>query len=283
MLSEDEQRPKPTRRDFLAMGVAAAATVPLASIGPFATASSHGSFTTALQTYSLKELHLHYLLPVVRGLGFSRVELYDRQLSPFSSPRDLESALVDIRTNRIEVVAFYSDLFSADELETHTLFGFGAKLGIDVLSSGQPPEALAVADRLVPSYGIDVAIHNTSPDPDSAYVTLNDVRSALDSMPNLTACVDVGNFFRSGVDPAEAIRVIGDRVREIHIKDVDANGEHTLLGDGEMDLPSIVQALKDVGYSGPVTLEFGGQPYDIARRIESIAENGRRLARLVGA
>lgn len=283
MFPDDEERPKPTRRDFLAMGVAAAATIPLASMGPIATASSHGSFNTALQTYSLKELQLHYLLPVVRRLGFGRVELYDRQLSPFSSRRDLESALGDIRANRIEVVAFYSDLFSADELETHTLFGFGAKLGIGLFSTGQPPQDLAVADRLVPTYGIDVAIHNTSPDPDSAYVTLDDVRSALDSMPNLTACVDVGNFFRSGVDPAEAIRVIGDRVREIHVKDVDANGEHTLLSDGEIDLPSIVQALKDVGYGGPVTLEYGGYPDDIPRRIESIAENGRRLARLLGA
>ena len=265
------------------MGVAAAATVPLASMGPVVAASLRHSFTTGLQTYSLKELQLHYLLPLVRRLGFGRVELYDRQLSPFSSRRDLENALGDIRTNQIEVVAFYSDLFSADELETHTLFGFGAKLGIGLFSTGQSPEALEVADRLVPAYGIDVAIHNTSPDPGSAYVTLEDVRSALDYMPNLTACVDVGNFFRSGIDPAEAIRVIGDRVREVHIKDVDKNGAHTLLGDGEIDLPSIMQALDDVRYEGLVTLEYGGYPGDIPRRIESIAENGRRLARLIGA
>lgn len=284
-MKNSSRRATVNRRDFIAMGAATGLIAPLCfqSTAAATPASAQSGFQTALQTYSLKELHLHYLLPAVRQLGFERVELYDRQLSPFSSSRDLANAIDEIEASGVSVIAFYSDEFANDELLTHSMFGFGAKLGVQTFSTGRPPEALAAADRLVPVYGIDVAIHNASPAPGSAYVTLEDVQDALRSLPNLTACVDVGNFFRAGVDPALAIRTLGARVREIHIKDADAHGRHTLLGEGEIDLEAMMEAIRHVGFRGLLTLEYGGQQNDIAGRMEKLAENARRLRELVEA
>ena len=42
------------------------------------------------------------------------------------------------------------------------------------------------------------------------------------------------------------------------------------LGDGDVDWPTVVTALKRAGYDGPVTYEGPGDPADVARRIDRI-------------
>jgi len=263
------------RRDFLRAG----AVMTLASCWPGTYAMADATSRRALQSYSLKELHLHYLLPLVRTLGISEVELYDRHISPFSSPRDLRAAVGELATNGVRARAFYSDAFTNDELTTHSILSFGIKLGVELFSTGAPSEALVAANRLAPRYRLGVAIHNAS-DPESEYFSIDDVRATLDELSNLSACVDVGNFFRGGFDPVDAIEALGGRIAEVHIKDVDASGAHTLLGDGVLDLPAILAALERARFDGLLTLEYGGEPDDIAARVARLSENVRRFNEL---
>lgn len=244
--------------------------------------SAGAEFRLALQTYSLKELDLHYLLPVVSRLGFDRIETFDRQLSVHSSQQDLTGAVADLDSAGIEAAAFYTDEFGGDELLTHAIFAFGVRIGIELFSTGREPAALTWANELSGRYGIPVALHNASPGPGKHYVSLEDIDATLAELQHLRVCIDVGNFVRAGIDPLHAIRHFGPRVVEVHIKDVDADGNHTLLGEGVVDLVGVLDALAGIGFSGLLTLEYGGEPDDITARIDSIAENARRLRKLAG-
>ena len=91
----------------------------------------------------------------------------------------------------------------------------------------------------------------SSPWEHAAYV---DACNAVE--PVFTACLDVGHSVLAGINPAQAIRVLGDRLTCLHIHDVDGkNDNHTCPGTLIVDFPAIVEALREVGYPGEFTLE----------------------------
>ena len=115
--------------------------------------------------------------------------------------------------------------------------------------------------RLIPyarEFGIKIAIENigrvsvtSTPERLSKlYDTLND--------PVFTICFDVGHCLLQGVDPAEAIRVLGDRLVTgcTHVHDNDGNGDnHTLPYYGAVKWEEVMVALADIGYKGELNYE----------------------------
>lgn len=74
--------------------------------------------------------------------------------------------------------------------------------------------------------------------------------------PVFTACLDIGHCVLTGHDPANAIRVLGDRLGALHVHDVDGkNDSHTCPLTLCVDFPAVVEALWEVGYQGEFTLE----------------------------
>ena len=63
-------------------------------------------------------------------------------------------------------------------------------------------------------------------------------------------------------DYVGAIHRLGRRIRHIHFSDSDqvTSELHYAPGQGKMDLPSIVQAFKDIGYDGTLTLDLYANP-----------------------
>lgn len=98
------------------------------------------------------------------------------------------------------------------------------------------------------------------------------------------ACVDVGHAGLAGEDPAVMLRVLGPRVKALHIHDnrhhVD---DHTLPYVGLLDWDAITTALADIGYEGDFTFEvtnfvtpFDDELVDAALAFQVAV--GRRLA-----
>lgn len=61
---------------------------------------------------------------------------------------------------------------------------------------------------------------------------------------------DIGNSTNNGYDVPAEIRMLGDRICQIHFKD---GGNY--LGEGEVDVPAAVAAINDSGYRGWIVLE----------------------------
>ena len=74
--------------------------------------------------------------------------------------------------------------------------------------------------------------------------------------PVFTACLDIGHCLLTGHDPANSIRVLGDRLGALHVHDVDGrNDSHTCPMTMKVDFPAVVEALWEIGYQGEFTLE----------------------------
>jgi sugar phosphate isomerase/epimerase len=133
----------------------------------------------------------------------------------------------------------------------------------------------------VPEYGTKIAIHNHGPK--SRYETIEDVMAVLRAHAHISACVDIGHFARSKVDPIEAIRTIGRRAIAVHVKDIDASGENVVVGQGTIDIPGVFAALKATGFDGLLVLEYEGDFDDMPRRLEGMRKSLVAMRALIDA
>ena len=91
-------------------------------------------------------------------------------------------------------------------------------------------------------------------------------------------CPDTAHLDAAGGDSAELIRVYGDRIPYVHLKDY-AAGEFLPLGEGELDFDRILSSLEEIGYDGWITVEldaYAGSKQEAARNSRIFLEGGNR-------
>jgi len=137
----------------------------------------------------------------------------------------------------------------------------------------------------VAEFDIRIAIHNHGPN--ARYDKIVDVLRAVESHdPRIGACADLGHYIRSGEDPVEAIRLFGDRLFGIHLKDFAEQQENTrgvILGAGHLDVEGVFRALKQVNFpaDGCLSLEYEenpDNPLDDVRQCYAIAKEASEKA-----
>ena len=76
--------------------------------------------------------------------------------------------------------------------------------------------------------------------------------------PNFKLTLDVGHLHCQGEEPiAEVVRRWAERIVNVHIEDMRrGRHEHLMFGEGEMDFPPIIAALKGINYQGGVFVEL---------------------------
>jgi sugar phosphate isomerase/epimerase len=96
--------------------------------------------------------------------------------------------------------------------------------------------------------------------------------------PFLVACVDIGHAEMLGdsVSAARMIRGLGHRVESLHIHDNDlCHDSHQIPFSMKIDFSEVVRALKDIGYTGELTLEADSY---LKNRGDSVLEGLREMA-----
>jgi sugar phosphate isomerase/epimerase len=87
-------------------------------------------------------------------------------------------------------------------------------------------------------------------------------------------CHDVGHTVRYGADPIAMTEQCGDRIYDVHIKDVtsaDKRGESIACGRGVIDLPKLVRTFIKVGFKGYLAFEYESEADDpLPGLVESI-------------
>jgi L-ribulose-5-phosphate 3-epimerase len=73
--------------------------------------------------------------------------------------------------------------------------------------------------------------------------------------PAVSVVYDTGNRVAFGHDLPGDIRLLGDRISHVHIKDKNAANENVILGTGLVNFLHVFEALADIGYGGPYTFE----------------------------
>ena len=100
--------------------------------------------------------------------------------------------------------------------------------------------------------------------------TMGEVLDKLGHEDHVGICLDTGNSWLGGADPLDYIKTMPERIKHVHWKDMAADMEEQRgqmygcgmsaipLGDGVIDIPGIVTALKGAGFDGATTLEIAG-------------------------
>jgi sugar phosphate isomerase/epimerase len=86
------------------------------------------------------------------------------------------------------------------------------------------------------------------------------VAEVLEGLPtSAVALWDVGHPYRVGDAPQKVLAELDGRLGHVHIKDCRRHGDDwqlTLLGEGDVPVRSCVDALRDAGYSGWLSVEW---------------------------
>lgn len=120
---------------------------------------------------------------------------------------------------------------------------------------------------------------------------------ALDHRPEFGFNFDPSHLIWQGMDPAEFIRRFGDRIYHVHMKDTIVKqdglsgilGSHLNFGDprrrwdfrslgrGSVNFEEIIRALNDVGYQGPLSVEWEDSGMDRDHGAKEACEFVRKL------
>jgi sugar phosphate isomerase/epimerase len=265
-----------TRRRFLQHAALAAAGTALSPMLKAATEASAAPYTLAMQGYCLGELNLPALLQAIDDWPINTLELYDRQLSVFLSKADRQHVQQQLNQANVQVPATYTEHFSRDAARNRKILNFGQAMGLKFFSCRPDEPTMAALNDMVQDFSTDIALHNTSPGGDASLVSLDEVEATLQRHDNLNACVDIGNFARTRIDPIKALRRLDGRILEVHLKDIDRQGRSVPFGEGELDLPGILSYLRQAQFDGLVTIEYTGNPDDLAQRKTNLQQAIRR-------
>lgn len=98
---------------------------------------------------------------------------------------------------------------------------------------------------------------------------------------------DTGNiyYYNDDLDPAADVKVIADRIVQVHLKDTrGGKGEWLFcgIGEGRVDFPAVLRTLHDVGFRGPWSLEIEGERGEDFSRAQHAARIASSLTYLKG-
>jgi sugar phosphate isomerase/epimerase len=112
-------------------------------------------------------------------------------------------------------------------------------------------KAASIAKELAPKAkekGVVLGLENTLSAEDNLFIL-----EKAGNPPGLKVYYDIGNSTNYGYDVPAEIRRLKDRICQIHFKDYKSG----LLGQGEVNMVAVAEAMADIRYEGWVVLETG--------------------------
>lgn len=213
----------------------------------------------------------------IAAAGYEGFEIFDGNLQRYAEdPRTLEGLMEDTGLTLIAVYSganfIYEDALEDEffRLEVAARLGRQFRAHYHVIGGGAIRAAGTTAadyqalarglDRfaaLTGRYGLEAVYH-------PHLGTITQAPDGLDRLLQLTdirVCPDTGHVIAGGGDPAELIRAYRNRIPYVHFKDY-ADGQFLPLGQGTMDLDSVVRALGSVPDDYWWTIELDETPGD---------------------
>jgi sugar phosphate isomerase/epimerase len=254
-----------TRRDLLRGGaMAAAACAQPAAIQALAqsTASQASPVRLGVASYSFRNFDRAHVIEFMKELRTPYLNAKDvKDHLPMTPPEATLEAVNDYKAAGIQLTAVGTVSFQKDEDDDiRQKFEYARRAGVAVIVAGDPaPGTLPRIEKFVKEYDIKFAIHNHGPE-DKLWPSPLDVLKAVSNMdPRMGSCMDVGHASRAGTDVVQAIREVGPRLFDMHIKDLtsfSSKESQVAVGDGIMPIRGIFETLLAIEYKGYVDLEY---------------------------
>lgn len=248
-----------SRRTFLKQAAAGAAG--LALLGPAAARAARRSpLRLGVASYSLRSLSRADAIAAVQALGTPYICIKSHHLPYELSPEELAEGRRAFEAAGLQIVGGgVVELKQDDDEHIRRHFEYARHAGMPMLVIAPTPETMPRIERFVKEYGIAAAVHNHGPE-DPFFPAPADALAVIEGMdPRVGVCVDVGHTARTGVDVVAAIAACGDRLMDVHMKDLrDLSDKESqcVVGEGAMPVEGIFRQLERMGYTGCVNLEY---------------------------
>ena len=215
---------RPSRRNFLVLGAALAAT---SSVARAATPSDLGpglrrtrKLKLGVASYSLRKFSLADVIAMCGEMGATNLTLKDVHMARTDPPEALVAAWRKIDAAGLTVMGGGVISMKNDAAQVRKDFEYAKSAGMPTIVASPEPDALALVERMIQEYGIPVAIHNHGPE-DKFYPAPQDVLRVIKNRDRrLGICMDIGHAARTGIDPVQAVFDCRDRILDVHVKDL---------------------------------------------------------------
>ncbi|HUM34912.1 MAG TPA: TIM barrel protein, partial [Candidatus Saccharicenans sp.] len=228
------------------------------------------SFPIAMQGWTYRRYTFFEALDRTKALGLSYIQAYPGQRISKELPASLvfnhqltDEQIVMIKGKLkevgLQIVAYGVVDTGRTESQMRQVFDFARKMGIRTIVTEPQDEDYVVLEKLVKEYNIQIAIHN-HPEPAKYAYPLTVLKRLNNLDSRIGVCADTGHWMRCGLDPVECLRLLEDRVIDVHIKDRSDFGtkgaEDVAFGSGKAGIKDILAELTRQDYDGYLTIEY---------------------------
>lgn len=254
-----------SRRDFLktagGAGVAGAG-LPLVATGcaPEVAPPLSGGIKLGVASYSLRQLNQADAISGINAMNVRYVSVKSMHLPYDATPEEISAGRQAFADAGIEIVGGGVITLQEDNDDAmRPYFDYARACGMPLMVIAPTVATMPRIEQFVQEYDIKVAIHNHGPE-DQHFPGPRDALPVIGDMdPRVGVCVDLGHTTRTGIDIVQAIAEAGERVLDIHVKDLwdlmDKDSQ-CAVGEGAMPMPAIFRQLVAMGYEGYVNLEY---------------------------
>jgi inosose dehydratase len=211
----------------------------------------------------------------IASVGYEGVEMFDGNLAEYSDkPQELHELLSSSGVSLTSVYTganfIYADILPDEMHRIHRAAELAATFGAERLVVGggarraagtneedyrRLGEALDSVTDIAESFGLSASYHPHL----STIVESPDELDKLMPLTRIGFCPDTAHLAAGGADPAAVIRKYPDRIRHVHHKDLQKEPFNFLpLGEGELDFPDIIAAIRESGYDSWLMVELDG-------------------------
>ncbi|MFQ6828444.1 MAG: sugar phosphate isomerase/epimerase family protein [Acutalibacter sp.] len=210
----------------------------------------------------------------IRGLG---EDIFAVNARPFTDER-LPKTLEKLQSLGLEIPCLaagcalkYKEDFDKNISEIVQYIVLAKKLGtpyIRVLGDRYPQpegevddafvvEALKLLGVIAQGFNVCLLVETNG-----VYSDTKRLRELLDkvNMPSVAALWDMHHPYRyAGESPRETVQNLGGLIKYVHVKDsvmVDGRPQYRMMGEGDLPIPQMLDALVDIGYDGYISLEW---------------------------
>lgn len=209
---------------------------------------------------------LEQLLDIYAELGFQKIEVFGEWAASTVAPAmdDLDAARSLLAQSRLQVSSYHLPVLIEDDAASFDAVRDAAHLaaelgaGIVIFKAASLELYREYAVRLLDSISdtdLTVVIQNHQGEP---IATPQDVRQVFADVDDerLGGLVDVGHLVRVGASWADGLDTVGDRLRLVHVNDIDRSGRSVPFGGGEVDFVALFARLDRMDYAGNVVVEL---------------------------
>ncbi len=254
-----------TRRQFLKLtgtGILAAGAAPVLGSPSYSIAEKKAfaddSFSLGMAGYTFARFNVEETIKMMKRIDIANISLKDFHM-PLNSTQEQITKVIDKFNNAGINVYTVGVIYMKTTESVDQAFEYAKMAGVNMIVGAPNYELLTYVEKKIQEYDFRMAIHNHGPD-NPLFPNATDIwEHVRDLDPRVGICLDIGHDIRDGYDPVADIEKYGERIYDLHLKDVDKaskEGRTVELGRGIIDIPEVVKALRKINYTGKCSLEY---------------------------